>query len=108
MKKFSVRLLNYGWLFLVLVGVPSITSVRLGGVNLSSNEKFQILTLGGLGIGLFLNVLGGCLLKAARRTGWNWAATYLVLLAIYILVFQERIEFGWLKESLLWIKGLFE
>jgi hypothetical protein len=108
MKKFSVRLFNYGWLFLVVVGIPSITSVRLGGVNLSSNEKFQVLTLGGLGIGLFLNVLGGCFLKAARRTCWNWAAAYLVILVIYFLVFKGRIEFGWLKESLLWIKGLFE
>ena len=107
MKKFSVRLFNYGWLFLVIVGIPSVTSVRLGGVNLSSNEKFQMLTLGGLGLGLFLNVMGGWLLKTARRTCWNWAAAYLVILAIYILVFQGRIEFGWLKESLLWIRGLF-
>lgn len=108
MRKFSVRFFNYGWLFLVLVGIPSITSVRLGGVNFSSNQKFQMLTLGGLGIGLFLNVLGGFLLREARRTCWKWAAAYLAILSIYVLVFKGRIQFGWLKDALLWIKGLFK
>ena len=108
MKKFSVGLFNYGWLFIVVVGIPSITSVRVGGVNLSSNEKFQMLTLGGLGIGVFLNVLGGFFLREARRTCWKWAAAYLAILSIYVLVFKERIQFGWLKDSLLWVKDLFK
>ena len=107
MSRLFIHVGNYVWLVIVLIGVPVITGMQVGGINVSATSKFQMLTLAGLGIGSAINLFGGWwLVGKPRRTCWKWTAIYLVIFVTFYLLFSGYIHFDWLKKALLWLKGL--
>ncbi len=99
---------NCVWILLILIGVPNITGLQFGKLFVSATPEFQMLTLGGFGIGLAANLFGGWMLRGnkQRRACWKWAGAHAVLLVINYLVFNGQIHFQWLKDALLWLKKI--
>jgi hypothetical protein len=108
MHRLCVHLGNVFWLVLVLVGIPTITSIQLGRIRLSSTPEFQMLTLAGLGIGATTNLLGAWLTRGKQRIAcWQWNFVHLAALLMFYLVFNGQIHFHWLKNALLWVRKTF-
>ena len=107
MTRLLIHLANACVLILIVVGVPNITSGRLGGLQLTSASKFQLLTVWGLGLAAGANFAAGLLVfrdKELRRACGKWGTVHAALGAIEWLAFSGYLQFGWLKEALLWVK----
>lgn len=105
MHPFLIHLANSVWMVVVLVGVPAVTSAQVGSIRLSAMPEFRMLTLGGLALGAACNLVAGFLASGkSRRVYWAWALPYSAGWIIYLLLFNRQINFGWLKEALLWLK----
>lgn len=108
MPTIFIHAANIFWLVLMFVGVPAATALQLGRVQLSATPEFQMLTLGGFGLSVALNFLGGTLARGkSARIWWKWLFVHAGWLAIYYLVFAGHIHFRWLKDTLLWLKKTF-
>lgn len=106
----AIHLLNGAWLFLVLVGVPAITSRHIGSIRLTSTPEAQMLTLWALGISAIANLVARQWLvkgKKAKTVCQNWAVLHAVILAFEYLHFKKLVHFEWLKNTLLWLKDRF-
>jgi hypothetical protein len=105
MQRTLIQLLNGTFLVIVLIGVPAVASIKMGGLQISSRAAWQTLTLYGLGAAAALNLIA---LLLARRSNQSllgtWAAAFGALLLIQILIFRGTIHFLWLKQALLWLK----
>lgn len=108
MHRLLIRLVNSFLIVTILIGVPAITSLRLGSLRISSDTQARFLILGGLTLATALNVTGALFGPWGRRERsacWQWAAILLGLLLIESLYFQGVINFHWLKNALLWVRG---
>lgn len=109
-QRLLVHLLNSVLVVIVMIGIPAVTSLRLGGIRLNSNPKLQMLTLGGLALASAANLAGALLLrgdKKTRRACGAWALLFGIILAAEFLYVRGFIRFGWLKEILLWLQQRF-
>lgn len=109
-QRLIVHLANSALLVIVLVGIPAVTSLRLGSIRLLSDPKLQMLTLCGLALAGAANLVGAWLLKRDRKTRracGAWALLFGIILAAEFLYVRGFIRFGWLKEFLLWIQEAF-
>lgn len=107
MKVRLIRLLNWAYLMVVVVGLPAITSLHFGGVHVTSVRAFRQLTLGFLGFAAVANWVltrwpGGNRRVISSHVHWMWI--HLCFLAVFALAFAGHLDFGWLKESLLWLR----
>lgn len=102
-----IQVANGSLLVIILIGVPAITSLRLGSLQLTSAPVFQQLILGGFVAAAIFNLLGWLSAKASknRRLFRNWFAAHSALLAVEVLYFAGHIHFHWLKKALLWMTG---
>lgn len=99
----AIHALNAALIAVLLVGVPSITGVRLlGSLRLSSDYWLQRLLLAGLGLGVLLNLLMGwwCRPRRQRTAYRGWTLLHAGLLAVAVLTYSGRIHFDWLDDSL--------
>jgi len=107
MHRFLVHLVNLFLLMLIVVGIPAITSLRLGSIRLSSDPKLQMLTLAGLGLASATNLasaLFASMDKKGRRACRAWALLFGLILAVEYCYFRGYVRFGWLKDLLLWLQ----
>ncbi len=107
MQIILIQLLNWTALVLILVGIPAITSLQFGSLQLGSVPIARQLILGGCTLSVALNFLGAVWLakgKRARNLCRNWAFVMAALLLVHVLLFKGYIHFDWLKESLLWLR----
>ena len=108
MRHYAIHTVNILFLIIVLIGVPSATSVRLGSLQIGSRPASEIVTLGLLALALTINLLGWLLLGPKRKTRqiWSrWATAILMVLVLELIFFEGILSFNWLKTSLLWLKS---
>jgi hypothetical protein len=93
---------NWAFLALVLIGVPAITSVHFGGVQLSSVQKARFLTLGGLAFAAIANLIVRFLSSnpKTRTLCGRWVMVHTLFLAVQVSYFRGVIQFQWLKDLL--------
>jgi len=110
MQRLTIHLLNSLLLIIILIGIPAITSARLGSLQLSSAPKAQKLTLWGLGLTAAFNSTAAIWFTKKRKDRMlccKWAAVFGALLTIEYLYFKAYFNFDWLKEALQWLQKLF-
>ncbi|HKS38316.1 MAG TPA: hypothetical protein VJW76_14065 [Verrucomicrobiae bacterium] len=106
-QRWLVHVANSALLVIVLIGIPAITSLRLGSIRLLSDPKLQMLTLGGLGLIGVANFAGALLVKKDKKTRHAcraWALLFGIILAAEFLYVHGFIHFRWLKKLLLWVQ----
>ena len=110
MQRLLIHCLNSVLLVVILIGIPAITSARLGSLQLSSAPKAHRLKLWGLTLaaaanaGVALSIVKG---RKERALCMRWAGAFLALLAVEYLHFNGYFNFDWLKKTLLWVQGHF-
>jgi hypothetical protein len=107
MQRALIQCANSFLLILILIGVPAITSARLGSLQLSSAPKTQILTLWGLALAVVANSFVALALVSGRRERllcWRWAALFGMIFLIEYLYVHAYVNFDWLREALLWLQ----
>lgn len=93
---------------IILIGVPSVTSIRFGAFQIGSRPLFEILTIGLIVAILAVNLLGWLLAKSKNRAIWfRWIALLLMLLGTELAYFSGYLRFDWLEESLRWMQSRF-
>jgi hypothetical protein len=105
MQRHIVNMSNAGWLLLVLIAIPTITSIQFGSLRISSTPEYRMLTYGGLATAIVANYIGACLAGGKLRKSYRaWATIDIAALAVFVLVFTGCTRFEWLKEVLLWMR----
>ena len=107
MRQFLIKCINCALLIVILIGVPAITGVRFGSLQISSAPRTQMLILWGMSLAAAVNTLGafGALGHFGdRRLCRDWAITFVGLLGVEYAFFHGYLSFGWLKQSLIWFK----
>jgi len=105
MHRALIVIANAFLLIVILVGFPTITTKRVAGLNFSSPDKWQMLTLLGFGVGAGANVLCGFFTGSKTRSlYWKCACAHAAGFAICLLAFRGHIGFDWLRNFLLWLK----
>jgi hypothetical protein len=108
MKALLIQSLNSIWLVIIFIGVPAVSSLRLGSLQISSRPVWHMLVLSGIAIALALNT-GACWRgvhsKKEKRICLRWISGY-ALLGVTFLAYSEKwIGFKWLKSLLLHAQG---
>lgn len=106
-----IKIINWSLLVIVLIGIPAISSVRVGSLRLTDLSVSQLMTLWGLGVAAGVNGVASIwLAKGAkvRRAFRAWVFIHVVLFAFCWLVFAGHVHFDWLKEFLLWLRDQFK
>jgi hypothetical protein len=109
-QRLIIHLGNSVLLVIILIGIPAITSLRLGSIRLLSDPKLQMLTMVGLGLAGTANLVGALLLKKDKKTRQacrTWAILFGMILAAEYLYIRGFIGFRWLKKFLLWVQETF-
>jgi hypothetical protein len=109
MRRPLIHLINAGVLILVFIMFPAITGRNLGSLRLSDHSVLYQLTVGGLCLGIALNaVLAWATVRTRkdRALCLGWAG--LLGLFLFLVLGQAAgwLHFRWLKEWLLWARGL--
>ncbi len=107
MSQLMIHLVNWAVLVIILVGFPTVTSMRIGGLQVTAMKIFQQLTLWGFGVAIAANLAAAFFLTRKRRFEqlyYNWAIVHGALLVFLYLFFNHVVDFAWLKEALLWLK----
>jgi Co/Zn/Cd efflux system component len=110
MQRLLVQLANVFVLVVIVIGVPAITSLRFGSVRLLSDARLQMLTLGGFGLAVAVNLIGAIAFskdRKGRNTCWTWALLFALMLAAEYAYIRGYLQFGWLKDLLLWAEEKF-
>ena len=108
MQPLFIRVANLVLLVVILVGVPSITGRNIGWLRLSDSPTAQKLTLWGLALAAAANGFGVMFLARggkAKKLCWQWLIAFVVLFTVEYLLIRHYINFNWLKDLLLWMKG---
>ena len=103
-----IRLVNLGFLIVILLGIPAITGRNIGWLRLSNSTIAQNLTLGGLALAGVANGIGMLVLRRdakKKKLHGQWLILFLVLFSVEYLLIHRQINFNWLKEFLLWAKA---
>ena len=104
MKSWLIQLGNGIWLVIVFIGVPAISSLRFGSLQIASRPTWHMLAMGGILLGWIVNA--GILWKLAsskreKRMCYSWLTGY-AFFAISFWAYSEKIiQFHWLKDLLL-------
>jgi len=107
MQRLLIHLPNAFALVVILIGIPNITSLHIFGLQLTSAAKMQKLTLWGLGLAASANLFGALFLakdRKVRRLCQKWMLVHAACFVLEALLFHGYINFGWLKQSLLWLQ----
>jgi hypothetical protein len=110
MQRLLIHCLNGFLLVVIFIGIPAITTARLGSLQLSSGPKAQRLTLWALALSAAANAVAALtVLKGSkeRASCWRWAGAFLALLAVEYLHGNGYFNFDWLKKALLWLQNHF-
>jgi len=110
MQRLLIHGVNSFLLVVILIGIPAITSARLGSLQLSSAPKAQRLTLWGLAVAAAANTMVALTVVKGRKERalcLCWAGAFLALLAVEYLHFNGYFNFDWLKTALLWVQSHF-
>ena len=108
MSQLMIHLLNWAFLVIILVGFPTVTSMRIVGLQLTAVKIFQQLTLCGFAVAIAANLAAAFFFTRKRRFErlyYNWALVHGALLVFVYLLFNQVINFEWLKQALLWLKN---
>ena len=107
MKALLIQSLNSVWLVLIFIGVPAISSLRLGSLQIASRPIWHMLVLWGVGLALGTNAVlywKGVRSKKEKRVCLRWMFGYALLGCAFWAYSEKWIEFYWLKDLLLGIK----
>ena len=110
MQRLLIHGVNSFLLIVILIGIPAITSARLGSLQLSSAPKAHRLTLWGLALAAAANAIAALSIVKGRKERalcWRWAGAFLALLAVEYLYFNGYFNFDWLKKALQWVQSHF-
>ena len=108
MHRLLIHSVNSFLLVVILIGIPAITSARVGSLQLSSAPKAQRLTLWGLALAAVANAIAALSVVKGRKERvlcWRWIGAFLALLAVEYLHFNGYFNFDWLKKALLWVES---
>lgn len=103
-RRSAIRLTNLCLLVIVLIGLPAVASLRVGGLALSSVEIRHQLVFWSAAVAVVANLWASRVLArdaAGRRSCYEWAFVFLVLLLAEWLYHRGYLGFGWLKEALM-------
>jgi hypothetical protein len=109
MRRHVIHLINAGLLIVVFIGFPAITGRNLGSLRLSDHGILYQLTVGGLVVGIVLNGVLAWIAVRKRKERWLCVGWSLLLgLFLFVVMGQAAgwLHFRWLKEWLLWGRGL--
>ncbi len=108
MQRAFVITVNTSILVLLLVGLPAATRDQVGNLQLSSASATHLVMEWGLASAAMANILASWLLfKVPKKKTicWEWAAIFGALWLVYFFFLRGDIRFGWLRQSLLWIRA---
>ena len=108
MQRLLIQILNFTWLFVILVGVPAATRAQFGHWQISSVPAARLAIFWGLGLAAGLNIFGaGKIIKAGkdREKCLEWAVVFGALWLAYFALVRGWINFEWLRQTLLWIQS---
>ncbi len=111
MKGILIQSLNSIWLAIIFIGIPAVSSLRLGTLQISSRPVWHMLTLWGVVIALGFNFLvywKWTRTKTDRKMCLRWMFGYTFLGVTFFAYSEKWIGFKWLKELLLGLKGMFD
>lgn len=104
MKSWLIQLGNGIWLVIIFIGVPAVSSLRFGSLQIASRPTWHMLAMGGIALGWIVNA--GIYWKITRskrekRMCMGWLLGY-TFFAISFWAYSEKIiRFQWLKNLLL-------
>jgi hypothetical protein len=107
MQRLVIQCANWFLLIVILIGIPAITSARLGHLQLSSAPVAQKLTLWGSALVAAGNAMAAIVLLNGRRErllAWKWAAIFAALLLTEFLFIHHYFSFDWLRAALVWLE----
>ena len=107
MKAILIQTLNSIWLVIIFIGVPAISSLRMGSLQISSRPIWHMLALWGVVIALTFNTgmyWKGARAKKEKRICLRWIFGYSLLGITFFAYSEKWIEFKWLKSFLINIK----
>ncbi|MBT5926001.1 MAG: hypothetical protein HOH33_05235 [Verrucomicrobia bacterium] len=109
MKALLIQSLNSLWLVILFIGVPAISSMRLGTLQIASRPIWHMLTLWGVMIALCVNAVlywKGVRSKQEKRICLRWIFGYALLGCTFLAYSAKWIDFAWLKDLLLRAKRM--
>jgi hypothetical protein len=109
MRRPLIQMINVGVLILVFIMFPAITGRNLGSLRLSDHSILFQLTVGGLCVGILFNAVLSWTVAGSRKDRalcWGWAGLLGVFLFLVVGHAAGWLHFRWLKEWLLWARGL--
>ena len=110
MKALLIQFLNSIWLVVIFIGVPAISSLRLGSLQISSRPVWHMLVLTGITIALGLNAAAcfkGLHSRKEKRICLRWISGYALLGGTFFAYSEKWIGFNWLKSLLIQVQRLF-
>lgn len=109
MKALLIQVLNSFWLVMIFIGIPAISSLRLGTLQISSRPIWHMLALWGVVIALIFNTAvywKGVRAKKEKGVCLRWIFGYCLLGITFFAYSEKWIQFRWLKNLLLNIRDL--
>jgi hypothetical protein len=107
MCRIIIHAVNAVLFILIVIGIPAITSMQLGTLQLTSTPHSRMLTLWGLGLAAGGNAIVAflCSNRKNRWAGLVWVLVFGGLMLVQYLFFAGLLQFDWLKKLLLRLKG---
>lgn len=104
LRRSAIHVANVCVLVIVMIGLPAVASLRLGGVAISSIETRHLLVFWSAVLAASGNLIAIRFVARdakERRRCRDWALLYLALLGAEWLYHRGDLQFGWLKNWLL-------
>jgi hypothetical protein len=107
MSRIIIHAVNAAIFILIVMGIPAITSMQLGSIQLTSTPHSRMLTLWGLGFAAGGNAILAfmCSNRRSRWAGLTWVLVFGGFLLAQYLFFAGLLQFDWLKKLLLKLKS---
>jgi len=107
MTPLLIQLGNGIWLMIIFIGVPAVSSLRFGSLQIASRPTWHMLAIGGILLGGLVNAgYGGIFARSKRekRMCLNWLGGYIFFGMAFWAYTERIIHFRWLKNILLEIQ----
>ncbi|XOV69418.1 MAG: hypothetical protein ACFHW5_11930 [Verrucomicrobiota bacterium] len=111
MKSWLIQLGNGIWLVIIFIGVPAISSLRFGSLQIASRPIWHMLALSGIGLGWIVNAViywKFTRTKREKRMCFSWILGYTFFAASFWAYSEKIIQFHWLKNLLLSIQQMLQ